>query len=64
MELRPSYASYISLGMAPCDISHDGDKCITDKQKQKTYLDPLNYKYYNTFLYYNYETFDADSYGE
>ena len=66
--LGPKYSSFMRITLLPCDNSfygnEVGDECIADKEQQKAYLDPYRYKRYRTYLYYNYETFDAQQHGE
>ena len=40
------------------------EECIADEEELKTYLDPSEWGYYRTYLYYNQEFFDAEHYGD
>ena len=73
--VRPNYYSGLTIAYIPCDKVADYDltsgsyeqdaECIADKAAQIAYLGDLDkWDYYQTFLYYNYEFFDAEQYGE
>ena len=60
----------MKLGFIPCDkvdnfLYEIDEECIADEKEQLAYLD-LNkrYGFIGTFLYYNYEKFEADKFGE
>ena len=68
--LKPNYLAYITISLIPCDYApdyygfEDDGECIADKEQQKAYLDNTEAKSYLTHLYYNYETFESEQYGE
>lgn len=62
--VSPGYISYLSIHFVPCSYYEDNDECVTTEEEQIAYLDPDDWKYYDILLYYNYETFEAEEYGE
>ena len=56
--------------MIPCwKVADYGDyevgaECIDDQAKLNEYLDAEEDGYYETYIYYNYDFFDADQFGE
>lgn len=72
--VRPNYYSGLTIAFIACDKAKNlaltggsyevDDECITDETKQREYLDVDKWDYYQTFLYYNYEYFDSDKFGE
>ena len=72
--IRPNYYSGLTVAFLPCDKVADykltGGKyeidaeCIADKTEQQKYLDTDRWEYYQTFLYYNFEFFDSEQFGD
>ena len=68
--LKPNYSGYLSLRLEKtCDTRPNqnfgfDDECISDLDQQIAYIDPDESGIYRTYLYYNYETFEAGQYGE
>ena len=68
--LKPNYSTALIISLFPCDkvdyyYEYDIDQeCIADEDLQRQYLDPNGYDFYQAFLYYNYETFDAEQFEE
>ena len=70
--LKPSNSGLIVISLIPCDIEwlqnyygyEVDNECIADKEQQKAYLDPYYNGAYTTLLYYNFELFEAEKYGE
>ena len=50
------------ISLAPCNFNDQGahdfiieDVCIANETEQRKYLDKIEYGFYETYLYYNYE---------
>ena len=68
--LRPNYYSGLTLAFIPCD-KVDGygdytvsDECIRNETQQLEYVNRDWWGYFTTYLYYNYEYFDSELYGD
>ena len=72
--VRPNYYSGVTIAYIPCGNlanypltrgSYDVDpECINDPAALEKYLGIDKYAYYQTFLHYNFEYFDSESFGE
>ena len=72
--IKPDYSSGLTIAYLPCDKvesytrtdgSYEADpECILDPVVRKDYLDTDQWEYYQTFLYFNYEYFDSEQFGD
>ena len=72
--IKPNYYSGLTIAYLPCDKVNDyfvsegsyeaSKECVNNQTEIRNHLDIDKWEYYQTFLYYNYEYFDADKYDD
>lgn len=76
--LKTNYFSGMTIAYLPCDKLADYEvtegipgnayevdpECVTDPNIRKDYLDSSKWGYYQTYLYYNFEYFDSEQFGD